>query len=305
MAPNSAPDNIPDNQIDQFLNYLKVERGLARNSLEAYSQDLKKFSLFLDQRKINHVEEIDRAMAIDFLSEQQQLGLAHTSQRRLMVTLRQLFRFLIMEKVMEVSPMERIPMPKLKKTIPYTLTVEEVDAFLAVIDRRSPLGKRNLAIVELMYGAGLRVSELVQLSMDQLKLEQGFVWVTGKGNKQRMVPIGEPAVAAVEGYIKEVRPAWLRGRSSNWLFLNRSGKRLSRQGCWQMIKQYALAAGITQAISPHSLRHSFATHLLERGADLAVLQTMLGHADIATTQIYTHVTQARLRQIHRKFHPRD
>jgi integrase/recombinase XerD len=222
-----------------------------------------------------------------------------------MVTLRQFFRFLVSEHCLVSNPMVRLPLPKMPRHIPQTLSVDEVERFLAAINRQTELGRRDAAMIELMYGSGLRVSELVEMKMSQLKLEQGFVLIIGKGNKQRIVPMGEAAVGALQVYLKEVRAKWLKAHRSEAVFLNRSAAALSRQGFWQLIKRYALLAGVPQAISPHSLRHSFATHLLERGADLAILQSMLGHADISTTQIYTHVTQARLRTIHQKFHPRN
>lgn len=296
---------LVETAIDQYLSYLKSEKGLAAHTLEAYSQDLQRLARYLEQRRISSIEAVDRAVLFEFVAACSKLKLSVATQRRVMVSLRQLFRFLTLEKLVDSNPMSRIALPKLKRSVPYSLSLEEVDQFLGAIDRNTPLGLRDAAMVEMMYGAGLRVSELVNLTIPQLKLSEGFVWVTGKGNKQRIVPLGEPAVQAARDYLEQARPIWLKGRSTAEVFLNRSGDPISRQGFWQLIKRYALKAGITQRLSPHGLRHSFATHLLERGADLAILQTMLGHADISTTQIYTHVSQARLRGIHKRYHPRS
>lgn len=299
----SGPLHI-DHAIDQFLHYLKVEKGLAAATISAYAADLAKLHQAAEKAGATRLEQLNRQLLIEFCLTLAAGGLSSTSQRRVMVAWRHFCRFLCNESWMQDNPMARIPLPKTGLRIPKAISLDEVESLLAAPDPKTELGKRDRAMLEIIYAAGLRVSELVAMRVDQLKLEQGFVWVVGKGNKQRVVPIGETASAAVECYLKEARPKRLGDRTSPWLFLNRMGKPLSRQGFWQNIKRYALKANITKPLTPHSLRHSFATHLLERGADLAILQALLGHADISTTQIYTHVSKERLRHIHQKHHPR-
>ena len=299
-------DKSTDEAIDQFVEYLKIEKGLAKNSLEAYSQDLRQLQYFLDQEHIRTLKDITSDLMQNFVHQAAKRGLQAASQRRMLVTIRQLFQFLEVEHGIQNNPVNRLPLPKLRQSLPDSLTLEEVERLLAAPNLQTSLGKRDKAMIELMYASGLRVSELVGLTTERLKLEQGYVLVTGKGCKQRIVPMGELASDAVKVYMREARAEWQKKsrRQTAKVFLNRSGTGLSRQGFWQLVKRYGSRIGINKHFSPHSLRHAFATHLLERGADLKVLQALLGHADISTTQIYTHVAQARLRQIHAQHHPR-
>jgi len=290
--------------LDPFLHYLAVEKGLARNTLEAYSRDLITYLDFLEGEGIASLAETTKLTVMAFIQRLQKKGLSMRSITRALVALRGLYRYLSQEGYLEVNPLEDMELPRLSSTLPHVLTVQDVERLLAQPDAESPRGVRDGAMLELLYATGMRVSELVDLPTSGLNLEVGFVTVRGKGGKERIVPIGEVAMERVRSYLEQARPAILKGRESPYLFLNNRGGRLSRQGFWKILRTYALQAGITKRISPHTLRHSFATHLLERGADLRFIQAMLGHVDISTTQVYTHVNQEYLRQLHRQFHPR-
>lgn len=290
--------------IDHYLHYLKAERGLAANTLMAYAQDLQKFLAYAESQKLLEITVWQPPQLLAFVGKMAEQKSHVNSQRRLMVTLRQFFRFLNEEQHLPNNPMHQVPMPKVKKKLPQVMSLADIEKLLAAMDLNTDLGKRDLAMLELMYAAGLRVSELTTLKPEQLKLDGGYVRVMGKGSKQRIVPMGEPAQAALRCYIEQVRPRWLKSQRPVGLFLNRQGGQLSRQAFWQNLKRYARIAGISSAFTPHSLRHSFATHLLQHGADLAVLQGMLGHADLTTTQIYTQVATTQLKKVHQKYHPR-
>lgn len=290
--------------LDPFLHYLTVEKGLARNTLEAYSRDLNSYLNFLEQEGISSLSATTKLTVMSFIQRLQKRGLSLRSINRALVALRGFYRYLSQEGHLEANPLEDMELPRLIPALPHVLSVQEVEGLLAQPNPESPRGMRDGAMLELLYATGMRVTELVDLPLGGLNMEVGFVTVRGKGNRERIVPIGEVAMERVRLYLERVRPVFLKGGDTPSLFLNIRGKRLSRQGFWKILRQYALQAGISKRITPHTLRHSFATHLLERGADLRFVQAMLGHVDINTTQIYTHVNQEYLRQLHRQFHPR-
>jgi len=292
-----------DHCIDRFLNYLAVERGLSTNTLAAYSSDLQEIKGFLAANGILNWDELTRDHISAYI---QGLGvrLSDRSKARRIAALRSFFNHLQLVGAVRQNPTARVAFPKAGLSLPKVLSGSEVEALLRQPKEVHPLGKRDRAMIELLYATGLRVSELTDLQLSQLHLETGYLVVLGKGGKERLVPLGEWAAEALKVYLEEGRKILLKGGSGREIFLNRRGKKLSRQGVWKIIKQHALQARIRQNISPHMLRHSFATHLLENGADLRSLQTMLGHADISTTQIYTHVARTRLKEIHQKYHPR-
>ncbi|ORJ63440.1 site-specific tyrosine recombinase XerD [Geothermobacter hydrogeniphilus] len=293
-----------DQYLDLFLNYLVVEKGLSKNTLDGYGRDLVRYLAYLKEEGITAPDAIRTVHLLRFLALLKQQGLAPRSRARALVSLRNFHRFLHAEDHCRQNPADRIEAPKNLPALPGILSIAEVDSLLAAPRGDEPLALRDRAMLEVLYGTGLRVSELIGLQLGQLHLDAGFLRASGKGAKQRVVPLGEPAIEAVVMYIDAARPSLLKDKSSEALFLNRSGRGLTRQGFWKMMKRRAREAGIFKNITPHTLRHSFATHLLENGADLRTVQTMLGHADIATTQIYTHVTRERLRKVHEKHHPR-
>jgi integrase/recombinase XerD len=290
--------------LDPFLHYLAVEKGLARNTLEAYSRDLNTYLDFLEAKGIASFAGTSKVTAMAFIQHLQKRGLSQRSITRALVAVRGLYRYLSQEGHLEVNPLEDMELPRLIPSLPHVLTVQDVEQLLAQPDADTTLGIRDGAMLELLYATGMRVSELVDLTTSGLNLEVGFVTVRGKGGKERIVPIGEAAMERARIYLEGARAAMLKGRESTYLFVNNRGGRLSRQGFWKILRQYALKAGITKHITPHTLRHSFATHLLERGADLRFIQAMLGHVDISTTQVYTHVNQEYLKKLHRQYHPR-
>ena len=292
-------------QIDSFLDALTVEKGLARNTLEAYSRDLNRLANFLQARGIRAWKECGTVHLRSFLSWLRERGLSARSIARNVVALRQFYRFLVKEALVRESPLPPFLLHAASRKLPHVLGRDEVSSLLNQPNPSSALGLRDRAMTELLYASGLRVSELVSLQTHQVNLEGDYLTVKGKGAKVRMVPFGKWARERLLRYLKEARPKLLRGRTSPFLFLNRSGKAITRQGFWKLIRHYTLAAGIEKRVTPHTLRHSFATHLLEGGADLRSVQSMLGHADISTTQIYTHLTRSHLKEAHRKYHPRE
>ncbi|MBW1930385.1 MAG: site-specific tyrosine recombinase XerD [Deltaproteobacteria bacterium] len=291
-------------RLDRFLGYLRVERGLSENSLEAYSRDIARFLNSLGKGKtrptdISSEDVLKYVMAISRY-------MAPRSVARNLSAIKSFFRFLASEGEISVNPARLVDSPRIPRTLPDTMTVAEVERLLENVAPTSPLGLRDRAMLELMYGTGVRVSELVSLKLLDIYLEAGFVRVFGKGSKERLVPFGGKAEKALRDYLREGRPKIFSQKrtDSPYLFLNARGRPLTRQGFWKILKRYAAKAGLSRRITPHSLRHSFASHLLEGGADLRSVQAMLGHADISTTQIYTHVTRERLRQVHEACHPR-
>jgi integrase/recombinase XerD len=286
----------------EYLDHLRVERGLAENSLLAYGRDLARLRAFAGDRGLA-LERLGQDDLAAFIRALRAQGLAARSVARSVHAIRGLYRFALREGRIAADPMENLKAPRAFTALPRYLSTAQVEALLAS-PGESALGVRDRAILEVLYATGLRVSELVSLKPDDLDLDLGVVTCMGKGRKERLVPLGSKARTWVRRYLRDVRPALCRGRPAATLFLNNRGGRLSRMGLWLVVRRHAVAAGIEDTLTPHVLRHSFATHLLERGADLRALQEMLGHADISTTQIYTHVTRERLRAIYDRFHPR-
>ncbi len=291
--------------IDSFLNILAVEKGLARNTLEAYSRDLNRLANYLQANGVRSWPEGNGSQLRTYFSSLRETGLSVRSITRNLVTIRQFYRFLEKERIIEENPVPRLLLPVESRRLPTTLTHDDVERLLNQPNPSTRLGLRDRAMLEFLYATGLRVSELVSLHTQQINLERDYLTVRGKGGKVRVLPFGRWADERLRVYLREVRPKLLQRRTSSVLFLTRSGKALTRQGFWKLIRRYALAAGIERKVTPHTLRHSFATHLLEGGADLRAVQSMLGHSDISTTQIYTHVNRAHLKKIHRRYHPRE
>ncbi|HUK57037.1 MAG TPA: site-specific tyrosine recombinase XerD [Nitrospiria bacterium] len=291
-------------RVQQFLQYLTVEKGLSLNTTAAYGADLNRFLEFLGARALNRPEDITRRDLLDFLAARKQNGLSSRSLARQIATLRNFYRFLNHEKILRTDPTQNVESPRDWKRLPKTMAFEEVERLLNLPKGSTSSAVRDDAMIELMYATGLRVSELTALPLQAVNTEVGYILATGKGNKQRIIPMGEVALQKLKTYLATARGKLAKGRVSDRVFLNRSGRGLTRQGCWKMLKNYVRRAGIKRSVSPHMLRHSFATHLLERGADLRSVQAMLGHADLSTTQIYTQVTRHRLKQIHQQLHPR-
>jgi integrase/recombinase XerD len=293
-----------NNYLDHYLNYLAIERGLARNTLDAYGRDLSRYLDFLEKNRVAALADITPALVLRFLSHLKNCGLSARSRARSLAALRTFHKFLVREKLAGDNPTDQVTSPKSLAPLPYTLSPYDVENLLASPKGESPLAWRDRAMLEILYATGLRVSELVSLKQGDLQMDVGYLVAFGKRGKQRIVPLGEAAAEALRDYLEHGRSGLDKGRGSQILFLNRSGGGLTRQGFWKIIKRRAREAGIRQSITPHTMRHSFATHLLENGADLRSVQAMLGHADISTTQIYTHVTRERLRQMHAQHHPR-
>lgn len=292
-----------DALLDSFLLHLATERRLSGNTLASYAADLRRFSAFLADRGID-ARSFTRPGFLDYLTSLREEGLSARSTARHVSTTRSFFRFLVREGVLAASPVSEVKAPRIGRPLPKYLTLTQVERLLNAPDGRTPEGIRDRAMLTLMYASGLRASELVTLRLENVDANAGFLYVLGKGGKERVVPVAEAALAALAGYMAAARPGFLGKRVSSSLFLSRRGKQITRQTLWNRIRRWALSAGIEERISPHTLRHSFASHLLAGGADLRAVQAMLGHADIATTQIYTHVTPERLRDVHRKHHPR-
>lgn len=293
-----------DNLVDQYINYLLVEKGLSDNTIESYSSDLAVYLEFLKKNRIKNISGADTAVILKHLIDLRSSGLRAKSRTRHLIVLRGFYRFLTQEKIIKQDPSRIIDLPKGGLKLPDVLSVEEVKKLIDICDKKKPKGIRDAAMIELLYAAGLRVSELVNVKLQNVNMEAGFVRVFGKGSKERIVPIGLYAKEKIDYYIKNSRPLLLKNMVSQYLFVARAGKPMTRQGFWKQLKKYGQMAWIKKRITPHSLRHSFATHLLEGGADLRAVQIMLGHVDISTTQIYTHVATKRLKEIHERYHPR-
>ena len=290
--------------VDQYINYLVFEKGLSEKTIESYSSDLSKYLEFLKQKGVNDITQTDTPLILKHLIALRESGLGSKSCARHLITLRGFHKFLAQEKILEFDPAKLVDLPKSGLKLPDVLSVSEVNLLLNIPDSNTVLGKRNSAMLELLYAAGLRVSELVNLRFLDVNIEACFVRVMGKGSKERIVPFGLYAKNKIDDYINNSRPLLLKNRISKYLFVARAGKPMTRQGFWKLLKQYVKQAGIKKKVTPHSLRHSFASHLLEGGADLRTVQVMLGHVDISSTQIYTHVARDHLRKIHEKYHPR-
>jgi integrase/recombinase XerD len=290
--------------LDQFLHYIVVEKGLSKNTVDAYSHSLNRFLDYLKKKGIQEISSVSKFDVRAFLLALKKQGLSAKSVVRNLVAIRTLFQFLIQEGILEANPIEELESPKMPKTLPEILNLKEVEQLLEQPNPQTPMGIRDRAMLEVLYATGMRVSELTQLPMNQVNLEAGYVLVFGKGSKERIIPLGSEAMKWVALYLKGARERLAKRRESPFLFINRMGSGMSRQRFWKVIKTYGRRAGIRKRITPHLLRHSFASHLLERGADLRSVQMMLGHVDISTTQIYTHVTGERLKKIHQRYHPR-
>lgn len=295
-----------EDQIKDYMHFLIVEKGLAKNTIESYQRDLKNYSLYLaNVEEISTFNEVTRVNIVQFLGHLKDQGKSSKTVARHVASIRSFHQFLLREKSTDQDPTVHIETPKTERNLPRILSIEEVEALLEAPEESTPLGMRDKAMLELLYATGIRVSELISLKMEDVHLTMGFVRCIGKGNKERIIPIGKTAMTVLEKYLENAR---LKLRSDKHkdehLFLNHHGKGLTRQGFWKNLKALAKKANIEKDLTPHTLRHSFATHLLENGADLRAVQEMLGHADISTTQIYTHVTKTRLKDVYSKFHPR-
>ncbi len=294
-----------NNLQDSFISYLAVVKGLSKNTLESYGRDVSKWVAYLEERGIVDIREVDYKVILDFLTHLREQNLNARSVARILVSIKQFFKFLLAEKIIGKDPTFLIRTPKIRTAIPGVLSLDDVEKLLSAPDDKTPEGVRDLAMLEVLYATGIRVTELISLQLNSVNFELGYLMVYGKGGKERIVPIGDKAIASLKEYMNISRPGLLKSRKSVYLFVTRRGGKMTRQGFWKLIKGYAGRTGIGKKISPHTLRHSFATHLLERGADLRTIQIMLGHSDISTTQIYTHIERERLKEIHRKYHPRS
>ncbi len=291
-------------EIEAYMNFLVIEKGLAVNSTQAYERDLKRYAEYIIKTEnISEWKEVRKAHVLAFLHHLHDRGGAASSVSRMLSSVRSFHQFLIRERITTADPVLHIERPKLQQQLPKVLSNAEVEALLGSPSSNSPLDKRNKAMLELLYATGMRVTELCSLRMSDLHLHMGFVRCTGKGDKERIIPLGSHALQAVETYLQESRSQLLK-QPQEAVFVNHHGRPLSRQGFWKVLKKIASDANIEKELSPHMLRHSFATHLLENGADLRAVQEMLGHADISTTQIYTHVTKVRMKEVYSKHHPR-
>jgi len=296
-------DNF-DQWLDRFLHHLAVEKGLSRNTLEAYARDLQGYLAFLAERGISDVGESSAEPIMGYFKLLRGKGLSPRSSARALSALRGFHKFLVQDRAISQNPLRRLRAPKVVPRLPAVLTSGEVEDLLRQPDPAQPLGSRDRAMLEVLYATGLRVSELVHLSVNDVNLEVGYVRTKGKGARERIVPIGRAASQALKGYLEGPRRSWALKSSDATLFLGRGGGGITRQGFWKILRKYAQSAGIHKRLTPHTLRHSFATHLLERGADLRSVQSMLGHVDIATTQVYTHVSREHLKRLHQRYHPR-
>jgi len=290
--------------IEDFINYLSVERGLAHNTLLAYRRDLMKYRGYLSSVGISSMNQVKKDIVTQFIYSQKKDGLSASSICRELAAIKMFHRFLVREEFAKEDPTSLIDTPKLWNRVPDVLTQNEIESIIKVSVGKGWQRIRDNAILELFYASGMRVSELVDLKIENVNLDVGYVRCIGKGRKERVIPIGKKACEAIRKYMEKVRGKLMKNDVVSHLFISRLGKKLSRQSIWKLIKFYAKKANIKKEIKPHTLRHSFATHLLEHGADLRSVQEMLGHADISTTQIYTHVDKDRLRSIHKQFHPR-
>jgi integrase/recombinase XerD len=296
--------NLSSYAVDGFVDFLLLEQGAAALTNEAYARDVTRFATFARVKGAEAPCDVAPKLLREYVYHLKDLGLAPTSIRRNISAIRTYYRFLLAEGKAAKDPSERLETPKGWRTLPGVLTAAEAAKLIESVTLDEPLAFRDRALFELAYGAGLRVSEWISLAVKDALLADGLLRVFGKGSKERLVPIGRSAIGAVAVYLRELRPRLDRGESEGKLFLNSRGRPLTRMGAWKILRKYVKLAGITRAVSPHTLRHSFATHLLEGGADLRAVQEMLGHADISTTQIYTHVDREYLRRVHREFHPR-
>nr|WP_296971111.1 site-specific tyrosine recombinase XerD [Tepidanaerobacter sp. EBM-38] len=290
--------------LENFLQYSSVERGLAKNTIDAYRRDLKSYIYYLKTKNITNINCTNRSIIVSYLLLMQKNGKASSSISRACAAIKSFYQFLFMEHIISEDPTVNLDAPKQEQRLPKVLSVEEIEKLLSQPDMSNPLGIRDRSMLELLYATGMRVSELISISVEDVNLEMGFLRCIGKGSKERIVPICSIAVKYLELYTLNARNKILNGKKSKILFLNRQGNAMTRQGFWKIIKKYSQQAGIDKKITPHTFRHSFATHLLENGADLRVVQEILGHSDISTTQIYTHITRNKIKEVYDNTHPR-
>ncbi|MCK5541611.1 MAG: site-specific tyrosine recombinase XerD [Desulfobacterales bacterium] len=293
-----------DNLSQQYIDHLLIEKGLSNNSIESYSHDLSVYIDFLYKNKIENINQSDTTTILSWIIDLQKSGLSAKSRARHIITIRGFYKFLIKEKLISFDPVKNIDIPKTGLVLPEVISSKEMSILLDSVKTTNPREIRNAAMLEILYGAGLRVSELVSMRVENINLEASFIRVFGKGSKERIIPIGSYACTKTREWMVSGRPLLLKNVPSYFLFVARAGKPITRQGFWKLLKKYSKASGISKKITPHTFRHSFATHMLEGGADLRSVQTMLGHSDISTTQIYTHVSRDYLQKMHKKFHPR-
>jgi integrase/recombinase XerD len=303
LARYDVPVKQPtEHHIEEYLAHLQIERNLSPRTIESYRRDLRQFAAWLEERKLE-LDRLSRADLRDYLGTRRDGGLSARSAARALSALRSFFRFLVHTEELEADPTADLRSPSLWRTVPHAISADEIDALLSSPDTGTTLGLRDRAMIETLYATGLRVSELVGLTVDRVRLDPGFVRVLGKGRKERLVPLGASAVSWIDQYLQDARPDLNQHRRPE-LFLNHRGGALTRQGFWKILRGHAVRAGISSQLSPHVLRHSFATHLVENGADLRAVQMMLGHASLTTTEIYTHVARERLRRLYDEKHPR-
>ncbi len=288
----------------RYLNHLLIERGMAENTLEAYGRDLRRYFQFLQEKKIIELQDVKPEVIIEYLVQIKGEGLSANSMNRALAALRGLYKYLIQEKIINQSPLTNIDLAKVWMRLPDTISKEEMNTILIQPGNSTAAAMRDSAMLEFLYATGIRVSELISLTMNSINWQVGFLVVMGKGSKERIVPIGKTAYDSTRLYVDNARPQLMQKKTTDVLFLNRFGTKFTRQGLWKIVVRYAQKAGLQKKVHPHTFRHSFASHLLEGGADLRTVQVMLGHADISTTQIYTHITRDRLREVHQKYHPR-
>ena len=293
-----------DALIDAFLNFMIIEKGASPNTIDGYSRDLARYAKFMAERGIVEIGQITTADAVACLASFHDEGLAPNSTNRALAALRSFYKHLLREKKIDRTPLSHIELARIWSRLPDVLSREEMESLLAQPGRATPADLRDAAMLELMYATGIRVSELIALTLNSINWHVGYLIASGKGEKERIVPIGREAYEKLKRYVENARPLLLKESRCDLLFLNRFGRGLSRQGFWKIVRKYAERAGLGKKVHPHTFRHSFASHLLEGGADLRSVQIMLGHADISTTQVYTHITRDRLREVHRRYHPR-
>lgn len=298
---NDAKEAILD-----YLHFLQVERQLSHNTLASYRRDLESYVEHIHNNQgLTNLNEVERSHILFHLENLRGQGISSRTIARHISSIRSFHQFLLREKITENDPTVHLEMPQIEQKLPKVLSIEEIDLLISAPDQMKPQGVRDAAMLELLYGSGMRISECIGLNLNDVHLTMGFVRVFGKGGKERIIPLGKTAIRACENYLQNAR-AKLQGKypKTDAFFINQRGKRLTRQGCWKLLKEHAAKANIKKEITPHTLRHSFATHLIENGADLRAVQEMLGHADISTTQIYTHISKTRLSEVYKQFHPR-
>lgn len=291
--------------LEDYIHFLKIERQLAENTITSYTRDLNDYIDFVENAKLDSIDDITRQTILTYLQYMNEQGKSSRTVSRHISSIRSFHQFLLREKVTINDPTVHLELPKIEQKLPRVLSMDEVGQLIDAPDQSKPQGVRDNALLEILYGTGMRVSELIGLNLDDLHLTMGFVRIFGKGGKERIVPLGNKAIESCARYVNEARPGFIaKNEASDALFVNMRGGRLTRQGCWKLLKGHALKANLQKKLTPHILRHSFATHLIENGADLRAVQEMLGHADISTTQIYTHVSRSRLKEVYVQYHPR-